>query len=141
MISLIKILKEIYINEGGNVFKNTEYDTEDVLLNNIAPTIKKFTEYLGKLFPCKRSTFVTLNDKSNWLGSTGNKPQSGDVDLAYSEEAFFKDGKTFFVEFKTAIGKQSELQKYVESELIKQGFKYFLIRDLKEFQKIITEMI
>lgn len=54
---------------------------------------------------------------------------------------FFKDGKTFFVEFKTAIGKQSELQKYVESELIKQGFKYFLIRDLKEFQKIITELI
>ena len=93
MISLIKILKEIYINEGGNVFKNTEYDTEDVLLNNIAPTIKKFTEDLGKLFPGKRSTFVALNDKSNWLGSTGNKPQSGDVDLAYSEEAFFKDGK------------------------------------------------
>jgi hypothetical protein len=93
MISLIKILKEIYINEGGNVFKNTEYDTEDVLLNNIAPTIKKFTEDLGKLFPGKRSTFAALNDKSNWLGSTGNKPQSGDVDLAYSEEAFFKDGK------------------------------------------------
>ncbi len=93
MISLIKILKEIYINEGGNVFKNTEYDTEDVLLNNITPTIKKFTEDLGKLFPGKRSTFVALNDKSNWLGSTGNKSQSGDVDLAYSEEAFFKDGK------------------------------------------------
>jgi len=56
------------------------------------------------------------------------------------DSALFKDGKTFFVEFKTAIGKQSELQKYVESELVKQGFKYFLIRDLKEFQKIITEM-
>jgi len=58
----------------------------------------------------------------------------------YPDATFFKDGKTFFVEFKTAIGKQSELQKYVESELIKQGFKYYLIRDLKEFQKIITEM-
>ena len=59
----------------------------------------------------------------------------------FPDASFFKDGKTFFVEFKTAIGKQSELQKYVESELIKQGFKYFLIRDLKEFQKIIIEMI
>jgi hypothetical protein len=58
----------------------------------------------------------------------------------FPDSALFKDGKTFFVEFKTAIGKQSELQEYVESELIKQGFKYFLVRDLKEFQKIITEM-
>ena len=58
----------------------------------------------------------------------------------YPDATFFKDGKTFFVEFKTEIGKQSELQKYVESELIKQGFKYFLIRDLKEFQKIIIEL-
>ena len=58
----------------------------------------------------------------------------------YPDATFFKDGKTFFVEFKTAIGKQSELQKYVENELIKQGFNYFLIRDLKEFQKIIIDL-
>jgi len=58
----------------------------------------------------------------------------------FPDATFFKDGKTFFVEFKTAIGKQSKLQQYVESELVKQGFKYYLIRDLKEFQKIIIEM-
>jgi hypothetical protein len=58
----------------------------------------------------------------------------------FPDATFFKDGKTFFVEFKTAIGKQSKLQEYVESELVKQGFKYYLIRDLKEFQKIIIEM-
>lgn len=58
----------------------------------------------------------------------------------FPDASFFKDGKTFFVEFKTAIGKQSKLQEYVESELIKQGFKYYLIRDLKEFQKIIIEI-
>jgi hypothetical protein len=58
----------------------------------------------------------------------------------FPDASFFKDGKTFFVEFKTAIGKQSKLQEYVESELVKQGFKYYLIRDLKEFQKIIIEM-
>ena len=58
----------------------------------------------------------------------------------FPDTALFKDGKTFFVEFKTEIGKQSKLQEYVESELVKQGFKYYLIRDLKEFQKIIIEM-
>ena len=57
MISLISLLKELYLNEGGNVFKNTEYDTENILLANIEPTIKKFVEDLSKIFP----------DKKNWL--------------------------------------------------------------------------
>jgi hypothetical protein len=92
MISLIGILKGI-ISEGGNVFKNTEFDTENISLNNIAPTIKKLAEDLGKIFPNKKSTFALLNDKSNWLGSTGAKPQSGDVDIAYSLEHFLKDGR------------------------------------------------
>jgi hypothetical protein len=34
-----------------------------------------------------------LCNLENWLGSTGNKPQSGDVDLAYSSEHFFKNGQ------------------------------------------------
>lgn len=93
MISLVGLLKEIYLNEGGNVFKNTEYDTQNIDKDNIASTIKKFVEDLGKIFPNKKSTFNSLNDTSNWLGSTGRKPQSGDVDLAYSSEYFFKNGK------------------------------------------------
>lgn len=93
MISLVQLLREIFIFEGGNVFKNMEYDTQDILLANIESTIKKFVEDLAKLFPNKRSTFSELISKSNWLGSTGNKPQSGDVDVAYSSEHFFKNGQ------------------------------------------------
>jgi hypothetical protein len=92
MISLVGILRDI-ISEGGNVFKNTEFDTQNITLNNIAPTIKKLVEDLGKIFPNKKSSFNSLNDKSNWLGSTGRKPQSGDVDIAYSSEYFIKNGK------------------------------------------------
>lgn len=93
MISLIELLREILVNEGGNVFKNTEYNTENILLADIEPTLKKFVVDLGNIFPNKKSTFAQLSNKSNWLGSTGNKPQSGDVDVAYSSEYFFKDGK------------------------------------------------
>jgi hypothetical protein len=93
MVSLIGLLKEIYLNEGGNVFKNTEYDTQNIDKDNITPTIEKFVEDLGKILPNKKSTFNSLNNTSNWLGSTGRKPQSGDVDLAYSSEYFFKNGK------------------------------------------------
>ena len=92
MISLIKILKTI-ITEGGNVFTGTEYDTDDILLNNIKPTIDEFVSTLSSIFPKKKSTFTSLSNSSNWLGSTGKKPKSGDVDLAYSSEYFFKDGQ------------------------------------------------
>jgi hypothetical protein len=51
-----------------------------------------------------------------------------------------KNGVCVFVEFKTINGVQSELQKYQQKLLENQGFKYFLIRSLKEFQKIIIEM-
>lgn len=54
----------------------------------------------------------------------------------FPDSALFKDGKTIFVEFKTPIGKQSVLQQYVESELVNQGFKYYLVRSLKEFKEI-----
>lgn len=93
MIKLVDLLREIVVYEGGNVFSNTEYDSQDILLANIEPTIKKFVEDLSKLFPNKRASFAGLTNKSNWLGSTGNKPQSGDVDIAYSSEHFFKDGQ------------------------------------------------
>jgi hypothetical protein len=91
MISLIEILKKV-ITEGGNVFTGTEYDTDDVLLNNIKPTVEKFVSTLSSIFPKKKSTFTSLSDSSNWLGSTGKKPKSGDVDLAYSSEYFFNNG-------------------------------------------------
>ena len=39
MASLISLLKEVLIKEGGNVFKNTEYDTQNIPLDNIQPTV------------------------------------------------------------------------------------------------------
>jgi hypothetical protein len=93
MISLVRLLNEILIKEGGNVFKNSEYDAQKILLNNIQPTVNKFAEDLGKLFPSKRISFKELTDKNNWLGSTGRKPESGDVDLAYTSDNFFINGK------------------------------------------------
>ena len=55
----------------------------------------------------------------------------------FPDSSLFKDGKTIFVEFKSPIGKQSTLQQYVEIELTKQRFEYYLIRSLEEFKKII----
>ena len=57
----------------------------------------------------------------------------------FPDATFFKDGKTFFVEFKTEIGKQSKLQENIEKQLVSSGFNYFVIRNLKDFQNIIIK--
>lgn len=56
----------------------------------------------------------------------------------FPDLSMFKNGNTIFVEFKNEKGVQSELQKYVESELTKQKFSYYLIRSLDEFKKMIS---
>ena len=46
----------------------------------------------------------------------------------------FRNGKTLFIEVKTATGIQSELQKYREKQIIEQNFDCWLIRTLDEFK-------
>ena len=56
----------------------------------------------------------------------------------FPDSALFKDGKTIFVEFKSEIGKQSELQKYQQKKLESQGFKYYLVNNLNYFKEIVV---
>jgi hypothetical protein len=46
-------------------------------------------------------------------------------------------GKTLFFEVKTPIGRQSDHQKRFELEVNNLGFKYFIVRSLEEFKKIV----
>lgn len=80
-----------------------------------------------------QSSCINYAKKNGWFCCKNIKCSvNGMPDLT-----MFKDGVTIFVEFKSPIGKQSKLQQYVENELTKQGFKYYLIRSLKEFQQIV----
>ena len=47
------------------------------------------------------------------------------------------EGKVLFVEVKNEKGKQSPKQKLFEEQVTNLGFKYYLVRNLKDFQKII----
>jgi hypothetical protein len=58
----------------------------------------------------------------------------------YPDCTLFKDGKTIFIEFKSLIGKQSELQRYVQKQLEQQAFEYHVVKNLEDFRKIITIM-
>ena len=56
----------------------------------------------------------------------------------FPDSVLFKDGKTIFIEFKSEIGKQSELQKYQQKQLEAQGFKYYLVNNLNYFKEIVV---
>lgn len=71
------------LSEGGNVFD----DTSDIALENIDPTIEKFVAELSRIFPNKAKSFLAFEK----LGSVGKKPQSGDLDLAYSSKEFIDE--------------------------------------------------
>ena len=49
-----------------------------------------------------------------------------------------KNGVCVFVEFKSANGIQSELQKYQQKLLENQGFKYYLVNNLNYFKEIVV---
>jgi len=87
---------------GGNIFNTTA----PIKKEHIAPTLKKFYEHLGILFPGARKYFKDIRP----LGSVYKKDYSGDIDLALSGDVFKKiedwglDKKEvteFFLKFKT----------------------------------------
>ena len=54
---------------------------------------------------------------------------------------FMYKSATYCLELKTEIGYQSKNQLAWQLSVEKQGFKYFVIRDLKTFQQIINRII
>lgn len=84
MIKLTSLLKQILV-EGGNVFGTSS----PIKKENINPTMTKFIETLGKIYPKKSSTFKTFK----MLGSVGKKDVSGDIDVSYDINNFIRDKK------------------------------------------------
>jgi hypothetical protein len=72
------------LNEGGNIFKN-ELATRRILKQEVPPTIQflEFEGVTGIKFPMQR-----------WLGTTGRKESSGDLDLAVDTHEISKDELT-----------------------------------------------
>jgi hypothetical protein len=62
--------------EGGNVFRETDRATEQIKKEYIDSTVKYFTEALKKVFPKVKFEF-------SYLGSTGQKDISRDIDLLF----------------------------------------------------------
>ena len=69
---------------GGNIFKGY---AKPIVRENIRPTLKKYIEHLGYIFPQKAHVFENFHP----VGSVGKKQISGDMDLAIDFKHLFDD--------------------------------------------------
>jgi hypothetical protein len=82
--------------------------------------------------------FSVPNDGKNateQMRKIANGMMSGVSDLIVLME-----NKCYFFELKTEVGKQSDKQKDFQIQVEKLGFKYFLVRNLFDFQNIILHL-
>ena len=74
------------LTEGGNIFGDK---TDSIPLEFIQPTLEKYYEELGNLFPIHVGDFTTFRP----LGSVGKKAKAGDIDLGVDVLELFDDGE------------------------------------------------
>ena len=79
--------------------------------------------------------FSVPNDSSNAVEQQ-RKVNTGLL-AGVSDLIMFIDTDVYFIEIKTSTGIQSDKQKDFESRVNLLGHKYFLVRSLDEFKKIV----
>lgn len=85
---------------------------------------------------CRKNNIICFSIPNEATRNNSKYIKSG-VLAGVSDLIVLKNGKSYFVELKDYKGKQSDKQKEFENIVTLQGFKYFLVRSLDEFKKIV----
>ncbi len=85
---------------------------------------------------CRKNEIICFSVPNEATRNNSKYIQSG-VLAGVSDLIVLNNGKTYFVELKDYKGRQSDKQKEFEKSIISQGHKYFLVRSLEEFKKIV----
>ena len=85
---------------------------------------------------CRKNNIICFSVPNEATRNNSKYIKSG-VLAGVSDLILLHNKKTYFVELKDYKGRQSDKQKDFENIVSLQGFKYFLVRSLDEFKKII----
>jgi hypothetical protein len=85
---------------------------------------------------CRNNDIICFSVPNEATRNNSKYIQSG-VLAGVSDLICINNGEVLFIELKDYKGKQSEKQKEFEKSIISQGHKYFIIRSLEEFKKIV----
>ena len=89
-------------------------------------------------YPMERQMLFCVNNNSmNKI--EGNKKKAVGVVAGISDLIFIGDGEVVFIELKTSVGVQSELQKEFQHKVKSRLHRYIVIRSFDEFATFITK--
>jgi hypothetical protein len=97
-------------------------------------------EWFVENYPAHRKLLCyNLNNSSSKSEAIKNKRIG--LQAGRSDVVLYFDTKAYHFEFKSFSGLQSDLQREWELAVRMQGFEYYIIRTIKEFQNIIKGII
>lgn len=96
--------------------------------------------WLWNTCPQTRGLFFAVNNNSEHVARAINRKAVGLV-AGVSDTIFLWRGKAHLIEFKTPTGRQSAKQKEWQAKVEAQGFRYYIVRSLEDFQELIRELI
>jgi hypothetical protein len=80
-----------------------------------------------------------LNNSKNKIDGNLNKGKG--LIAGRSDMVFYYKGVATMIELKTENGKQSDAQIDWEAKIKAQGFDYYIIRSLEEFQRLFNSLV
>lgn len=96
--------------------------------------------WLWNTHPETRGLFFAVTNNSEHVARAMQRKAVGLVS-GVSDTIFLWECETYLIEFKTPTGRQSKNQIEWQSKVTTQGFQYFVVRSLEQFQELIKSII
>jgi len=96
--------------------------------------------WLWNTYPQTRGLFFAVNNNSEHVARAMNRKAVGLV-AGVSDTILLWRGRALLIEFKTPTGKQSAKQKEWQERAEAQGFRYYIVRSLEDFQDLIKKTL
>jgi hypothetical protein len=101
---------------------------------------QEIVQWFNNTYPSLRGLLCyNLNNSQNAIDGNRNKMKG--LIAGRSDLVLYYCGEAYMIELKTLKGRQGDEQKAWQKLIESHGFEYFIIRDLKEFQQLVTEKI
>ena len=91
--------------------------------------------------PTLRLNLFAVPNGANTSQKAGAYMKSEGLRSGVADLVFCYNGSTYFIEVKTAKGKQQPSQKEFEGMCDKHGFPYVIVRSLDEFMEFIKKIV
>lgn len=133
MKTLVELIKESLLLEGGHVFKG---GTDKIAKEDIKPTLDAWLKEITRLFP-KTAKYW---ENPQTLGSVGKKDYSGDIDLAIDEEGL-KNVEDWNVDPQYVSSLYDKFKKRARTSQPKDIMKYAILVAISEYINDNSELI